>query len=129
MSASWSTDIGRGGMCEANVAENANAPLKCTGGGTISKVAFASYGTPTGSCGSFKVDPSCNSPNSVSVVEGLCLNKASCSIPVSNGGFNGDPCVNVPKRLDVEIECSSQQIGYCFRKWCYHLAEYEIQQF
>ena len=27
----WSTEIGKGGVCDANVAENAQAPLKCTG--------------------------------------------------------------------------------------------------
>ena len=109
--ARWSSDVGAGGTCAANVAENSNAMLKCSGGGTIARVVFASYGTPTGSCGSFKAS-SCNSNNSARVVSEACVGKASCSVPASNGEFGYDPCVDVLKHLDVQVECSDQATGY-----------------
>ena len=35
VSSRWSTDVGSGGSCDENVAENTNALLSCSGGGTI----------------------------------------------------------------------------------------------
>ena len=59
--------------------------------GTIDKILFASYGTPYGACGSWAVNPSCNAPNSTSIVEAACVGKAACSIPTDTPTF-GDPC-------------------------------------
>eukprot|EP01084_Bolivina_argentea_P032371 59879_1 len=112
VSSSWSVDIGKGGTCDANVGENSQAPLKCTGGGTINKIIFASYGTPSGLCGNFKINPSCNNNNSMGIVTGLCLGKTSCSVPVNNNEFKYDPCVNVVKHLDVQVECTKSGMGY-----------------
>ena len=54
-----------------------------------------------GDCGSYATS-SCNSNKTMSIVEDLCVGKTSCEIPVSNDAFGGDPCVNVPKHLDVQ---------------------------
>ncbi len=77
----------------------------------VKSVVFASYGTPTGTCGSFKASE-CNNNHSVSTVSALCLGKSSCSVPVSNTAFGYDPCVDVVKHLDVQIECSDEAKGY-----------------
>ena len=59
--------------------------------GVISDIIFASYGTPTGSCGTWAVNASCNSNQSVAVVKAACLGKSSCSVPTTTPVF-GDPC-------------------------------------
>ena len=46
--------------------------LACApGAGVINGVSFASYGTPTGTCGSFAHDPTCDSPNFLAFVEAV----------------------------------------------------------
>jgi hypothetical protein len=80
--------------------------LSCAANQTITKVTFASFGTPTGDCTSgFKVDPKCNSANSTKIVEGLCLGRASCSVPVSIWTF-GNVCDDVAKWLAASVQCS-----------------------
>lgn len=69
----------------------------------ISSIKFASYGTPTGTCGNF-ANGDCNSNNSLSIVQKACLGSSSCKVEVSDATF-GDPCVNVTKTLAVEAFC------------------------
>jgi len=86
--------------------EGSTVSLYCSDG-LISGITFASYGLPTGSCGAYKVNPSCNAKNSVEVVQRACLGKAKCDIFVSNANFGGDPCVNVVKHFNVQVSgCS-----------------------
>ena len=73
--------------------------------GVINGIDFASYGTPTGACGSWKVNASCNANNSMAVVRAACLGKPSCSIPTDTPTF-GDPCYDTVKYLAVEATCS-----------------------
>ena len=47
--------------------------------GFINAITFASYGTPTGSCGSWAVNPACNAPNSTAIVTAACVGKAACT--------------------------------------------------
>lgn len=84
--------------------EGENVNLECMD--EIASIPFASYGTPTGDCGTYKAS-SCNNNNTMSIVEGLCVGKKSCSIPVSNEEFKYDPCVDVKKHLDVEALCKT----------------------
>lgn len=56
----------------------------------INAIQFASYGTPTGTCGNYAVG-SCNAPNSTAIVSSYCLNKNNCSVPATTPIF-GDPC-------------------------------------
>jgi len=67
--------------------------------GVFTKVDFASYGTPTGTCGNYTTG--CNASNSVSTVSGYLLGKSSATIPADNGVF-GDPCGGTRKRLAVQ---------------------------
>jgi hypothetical protein len=74
--------------------------------GVINAITFASYGTPTGACGSYAVNASCNAANSRAVFEKACVGKAACSVQTDTPTF-GDPCLNVVKHAAVEATCSS----------------------
>jgi hypothetical protein len=56
--------------------------LECNGS-VISSVDFASYGQPSGTCGSYSLG-SCHSKSSLAVVQNLCLNRSSCTIPMAS---------------------------------------------
>src|SRR5262249_44332343 len=79
----------------AFAAENGTATIACPAGQTIATVSFASYGTPTGSCGALS-EGACAAPSSLAVVTKACAGKTTCAVPASNGTF-GDPCVGTVK--------------------------------
>ncbi|CAH9088466.1 unnamed protein product [Cuscuta europaea] len=79
--------------------------LKCPMNTRITEVTFASYGTPSGTCGSY-AEGKCHDSNSVSLVNKVCLNKSECGVELSNRNFNVGVCPNVTKKLAVEIQCS-----------------------
>lgn len=78
--------------------------LYCPRKTKISRIIFASLGTPSGDCGSYAVG-SCHSSNSRAIVEKACLGKTKCSIPQSYQIFGGDPCPGIPKALLVDAQC------------------------
>ena len=86
------------------VAENSALQLACPDGSAITEVAFASFGTPAGSCPNFAAG-ACAATSSRAVVEKACLGKTSCAVTASNDVFGGDPCVNTPKALAVQLKC------------------------
>eukprot|EP01087_Luapelamoeba_hula_P011456 TRINITY_DN3114_c0_g1_i1.p1 TRINITY_DN3114_c0_g1~~TRINITY_DN3114_c0_g1_i1.p1 ORF type:complete len:594 (-),score=87.16 TRINITY_DN3114_c0_g1_i1:102-1883(-) len=81
-----------------------NVFLGCPNG-VFSSIDFASYGTPTGFCRSFKKS-SCNAASSLAAVQKLCLGKASCVVPVDPATFGGDPCYGTVKHLSVQATCT-----------------------
>lgn len=83
-----------------SVAENGTLTLTAPVGMVFDNIVFASYGTPTGSCGSYAIS-SCNATNSVSIVSGVLVGQNSGSIPANNATF-GDPCSGTVKSLAVE---------------------------
>ncbi|KAB2604573.1 beta-D-galactosidase 7 [Pyrus ussuriensis x Pyrus communis] len=85
----------------------AQVHLHCAPGQSISSIKFASFGTPSGTCGSFQ-QGTCHATNSHAVVEKNCIGRESCSVAVSNSTFETDPCPNVLKRLSVEAVCSTE---------------------
>lgn len=89
----------------ASAVENANATLTCPAGQTITAITFASYGTPTGSCGSFAAS-SCSAANSATFVQSACLGKSTCTVGANNTNF-GDPCSGADKLLDIQATCST----------------------
>jgi O-glycosyl hydrolase len=93
----------------SSVAEGETATLACPSGQTISSVGFASYGTPSGSCGSLSVG-TCHASNSASVVSSACVGKTSCSVAANNATF-GDPCLGTLKKLSVQVACSAPSNG------------------
>ena len=74
--------------------------------GVISAIQFASYGTPTGSCGSWVRNPACDEANSTAVVAQACVGKAACSVVAGPPNW-GDPCYGTVKYLDVQATCST----------------------
>lgn len=80
--------------------ENATVLMNAPTGSVFVHVAFASYGTPNGSCNAFTYG-ACNSTSSLQVTETYILGNNSSAIPATNGVF-GDPCVGTFKRLYVQ---------------------------
>ena len=86
--------------------EGAYIRLNCETG-VISKIDFASYGTPKGDCGGhFRVDSTCSASSSLKTVEAKCLGRKTCTVPANNQLF-GDPCYNLFKYLAVVGSCSN----------------------
>ncbi|GER40398.1 beta-galactosidase [Striga asiatica] len=79
--------------------------LHCGPGQSISSIKFASFGTPSGTCGSFQ-QGTCHAPDSHSILEKKCIGLQRCSVAISNTNFRKDPCPNVLKRLSVEAICA-----------------------
>lgn len=74
------------------------------GSGTIDKIIFANFGQPTlaDDCSAAALGPCLGSNNSRSVVERLCLGRASCLIAPRTSQFGGgDPCPQELKTLVV----------------------------
>jgi hypothetical protein len=87
-----------------NVGENAVMTLTCPTGTKFKAIQFASYGTPTGTCGGFAVS-TCNASTSMATVQSLCLNQATCAIGANNTVFAMDPCGGTKKALAVQAIC------------------------
>uniref|UniRef100_A0A0E0CY79 Beta-galactosidase n=1 Tax=Oryza meridionalis TaxID=40149 RepID=A0A0E0CY79_9ORYZ len=73
-------------------------------GQVISNIKFASFGTPSGTCGNYN-HGECSSSQALAVVQEACVGMTNCSVPVSSNNF-GDPCSGVTKSLVVEAACS-----------------------
>ncbi|XP_026445648.1 beta-galactosidase 10-like isoform X2 [Papaver somniferum] len=84
---------------------NPTVHLSCPKGTIISAIKFASFGTPTGECGSYSVGD-CHDSTSLLKVEKVCLNKQECALALSNRNFNMTLCHGSTKKLAVEAECS-----------------------
>lgn len=83
------------------------------GEGFISKVLFASFGNPEGTCGHHRTG-SCHYPQSLKVVEQHCLNKTECEIPTSTEHWSPsqDLCPEIElKWLTVAVLCSTGETG------------------
>jgi len=85
--------------------ENSNLELSCWNNSVISDITFASFGTPSGTCPNNLVKGSCDASSSLDAVKKACVGKTSCSVPATNDFFGGDPCVNTPKQLGVQLKC------------------------
>lgn len=82
--------------------------LQCASG-QIATVDFASYGTPTGSCGDWHAG-ACAAANSSAIITAACLGRTSCSIWPNTSTF-GDPCFGTAKELAVQFTCSGGGSG------------------
>lgn len=88
-----------GTIC-AMVDEHQSAVLAAPTGSVFVHVAFASYGTPNGTCTNFTLG-SCHATTSYPVTENYLLGNNSSSIPAENTIF-GDPCSGTFKRYYVQ---------------------------
>ncbi|KAL2521087.1 Beta-galactosidase 3 [Forsythia ovata] len=91
---------------EQKMLHQAKIHLRCEPSQFISIIKFASYGTPSGTCGSFQ-QGTCHAQNSHAIIEKMCIGKESCRITVSNNYFGTDPCPNILKKLSIEAVCST----------------------
>ncbi|CAN6440042.1 unnamed protein product [Victoria cruziana] len=83
----------------------ASLHLACPDGTRISSIKFASFGTPTGKCGSYKRG-TCHDPLSTTIVKQACLYKEKCRVILSNENFDMNLCPGSVKSLAVEAVCS-----------------------
>ena len=119
ISAQWSCVEANPDAC-ALVGEDETAALRCDAGSTIKSVAFASFGTPTGSCASRNfADGNCSAKDAEAIVAEACLGKETCAIDVSSQTFKGDPCSDVPKELAVRVTCTAPPAGRATPKFTY----------
>ena len=93
------------------------------GGGTLASISFASYGQPSGNCGNYSRG-ACHAPSSQAVVEGLCLGRASCVIPMD--AFGAAPCAG-GKWLAVQAQCSVASARHTY--WNLTLADQFFSDF
>nr|CAC44501.1 beta-galactosidase [Fragaria x ananassa] len=94
----WSSDSKAGSKSRPRLSLECPFPNQ-----VISSIKFASYGRPSGTCGSFS-HGSCRSSRALSIVQKACVGSKSCSIEVSTHTF-GDPCKGLAKSLAVEASC------------------------
>ncbi|GAA4314311.1 hypothetical protein GCM10023115_28610 [Pontixanthobacter gangjinensis] len=99
------------GTAYAEIIEGQMLSIALPAGQVVESVEFASYGTPTGSNGSYSIG-TCHASNSKSIVESYALGKNSFSIPSNNSVF-GDPCGGTRKRLYVAVKYGSYQNFTC----------------
>jgi hypothetical protein len=105
MASSWQCP-GPGGTCGIT-AEKSMLHLHCPAGTTISKIDFASFGTPSGTCETgFQTDPKCDTNTSEATVGKLCLGKESCDVTATSQAFGRDPCFGVIKKLAAQVSCT-----------------------
>jgi hypothetical protein len=110
------------GIICATAAEGSYLTLTAPAGKVITGINFASYGNPTGSCGSF-VTGSCHASNSLSIVSSLAIGRNSVTIGALNSVFN-DPCNGTVKRLYVEATYASTGTSNVFT--CSKLGNNEV---
>ncbi|XP_075648009.1 beta-galactosidase 16-like [Castanea sativa] len=101
---SWTSYNQSEEICQINSGRGPQVQLQCPPNTTISKISFASFGTPVGDCES-QILGTCHSSNSSAIVEKECLGKSECSIIVASHTFDDDPCPGIPKALLVDAQC------------------------
>lgn len=100
-----------------STSSSSEAILDCgSRGGWIEKIEFASLGMPDGGCGNFKINRLCHFPNTINVVEKMCIHKQSCRIPSDFDFWNMAKCdmgeaqnssaYANPHRLFLQAKCS-----------------------
>ena len=99
------------------VPEKVPLELSCPAGQAISKVVFAGYGIPVGSCATgLRANESCYL-DIRSHVAAKCVGESQCSVEceatvgkrVCAGVDVSDPCSGVPKHLSVAVNCSASE--------------------
>jgi hypothetical protein len=90
----------------ATAFENGIATLTAPAGTTFTSVEFASYGTPSGTCGSFAIG-GCHAATSLAIVQGYLIGQSgTINIPATNAVF-GDPCLNTAKSLYIQATATT----------------------
>jgi hypothetical protein len=88
-----------------SAAESQTATLSCPSGKGVARLAFASYGNPVGTCGSYAVG-SCNAATSLTNTTNACYGKTSCSVAAADATF-GTTCSGTTKQLAMQAVCDT----------------------
>jgi hypothetical protein len=96
--------FGSASVC-ASAPETQGAVLTCPANKLIARLAFASYGTPTGTCETFATG-SCNASTSLSVANAACAGKTTCTVAATDTNF-GSTCAGTTKQLALRAVCDS----------------------
>lgn len=98
-----------GGEPVSSKLPGAFAALDCgDDGGMIDSVRFASFGNPSGHCGTFTRGV-CHAPGSMNVVAKACVGRQNCVLPSSSAAFPGLPPTCLPEAaLAVAVTCSNK---------------------
>ena len=97
-----------GTVCATATSEFENVTLTAPEGAVFTEIVFASYGTPTGECGNYKIG-TCHATNTKSVIESLALGKNTFSFQSSNLLFGG-PCSGINMQLFIEAKYTYKTI-------------------
>src|SRR2546421_4319665 len=89
----------------AQADEGTPLTLTCPSGQVIGAITFASYGTPTGSCGAFQTS-GCDAAGAAAFLAQACVGSSSCAVDADNDNF-GDPCEGIYKHLDAQATCTT----------------------
>ena len=97
---SFPNDLSYGTVCGTSL-PGSTFTITAPNNGIFDKILFASYGTPTGTCGNFGIG-GCHASNTVTKLAPLLLgqNTLTMSFGTQDGLF-GDPCMGVNKFLYV----------------------------
>ncbi|EGD80794.1 hypothetical protein PTSG_11716 [Salpingoeca rosetta] len=90
------------------VLEGYSQTITCPANTVIAAIPFASYGTPTTTCGQQELGE-CHATQTASIVKALCLGQSSCTLASNNGVFS-DPCLYTYKHLSVQYICAGVTI-------------------
>ena len=96
------------------------------GGGSIAAVAFASYGTPDGACGSMRANASCDAPGAAARVAAACVGKPACTLASNDAAFGGAPCAG-ETRLAVAVTCTTPPKNATY--WDFTRMDEEVSDF
>ncbi|EQC27760.1 TKL protein kinase [Saprolegnia diclina VS20] len=92
-------------LAVANVTENSTLSLVCDAPLVVSKILFASYGTPVNT-GVYAAKGKCDATNSTQILQAACVGDQVCNVNADNSVF-GNPCHGTGKRLTVTALCAA----------------------
>ena len=97
---SFPNDLSYGTVCGTSLPAN-TFTITAPNNGIFDKILFASYGTPTGTCGNFGIG-GCHASNTVTKLAPLLLGQNTLTMSYgTQDGLFGDPCMGVNKSLYV----------------------------
>jgi len=89
-----------------------HAKITCGENSIIKRIDFASFGTPTGTCGNYAVNDRCHHPDSMDTIRDMCIGKTECMVPLWVEKW-GDPCPGSEvKWLQVQAQCDDTEEVY-----------------
>ena len=80
----------------------------------ISSIVFASFGTPSGSCGSYTVG-GCHQYRSRQIIESKCLGKNRCVVPLLKPFIGASPCTGIKPYMFVEAVCLENAAFFVYK--------------